>query len=122
MPARVLVADDDHALQVLLKVILSRAGYTVDFASTGREALKKATGDSYDAIMLDLILPDLSGMAVLDELQRVRPESMKRVIVVTGASRGIVDQVDRSRIRGLLRKPFDIDDILRLASECIHET
>jgi DNA-binding response OmpR family regulator len=120
MSPRILVADDDRALQVLLNVILSRAGFEVDFASNAREAIHKANGDHYDAIMLDLIFPDLSGTEILDQLERQRPGTLRKVIVLTGASRSIVDKVDTSRVHGLLRKPFDIEDVIRLTNACVH--
>jgi len=122
MAPRILVADDDRALQVLLNVILSRAGFEVEFASNGQDAIRKAAGDSYSAIMLDLIFPDLSGVEILDRLERQRPGTLKKVIVLTGASRGVVDQVDPSRVHALLRKPFDIQDVVRLTAECVHES
>ena len=122
MAPRILVADDDRALQVLLNVILTRAGFEVDFATSGQDALRRAVADSYDAIMLDLIFPDLSGIEILNRLEQQRPGSLRRVIVLTGASRGVVDQVDPARIHALLRKPFDIQDVVRLTAECVHES
>ena len=118
MSPRILVADDDRALQILLNVILSRAGYEVDFASNGRLALAKAMADSYDAIMLDLILPDVSGKEILHHLETSRPGSLKKVIILTGASRSVVDQVDGFKVHAVLRKPFDIQDVIRLTAEC----
>lgn len=121
MPPRVLVADDDRQLQSLLNILLTRAGFEVDFASSGREALKKTIADHYDAIMLDLILPDISGMEILDKLAQRKPEAMRRIIVITGASRGVIEQIDTSRIHALLRKPFDIQDVIRLTVQCVGE-
>ena len=118
MTSRVLVADDDRALQILLNVILTRAGFEVDFASNGHDALQKAVADSYDAIMLDLIFPDLDGAEILERLEQQRPGSLRKVIVLTGAARTIVNKIDSSRVHALLRKPFDIQDIIRLAAEC----
>ena len=121
MPPRVLVADDDRQLQSLLNILLTRAGFEVDFASSGREALKKTIADHYDAIMLDLILPDISGMEILDKLAQRKPEAMRRIIVITGASRGVIEQIDTTRIHALLRKPFDIQDVIRLTLQCVGE-
>ena len=120
MAHRILVADDDRALQILLNVILTRAGFEVDFANDGRDAIRMAAGDSYDAIMLDLIFPDVSGVELLDRMENERPGTLRKVIVLTGASRRIVDEVDASRIHALLRKPFDIQDVVRLTAECVH--
>ena len=122
MPPRVLVADDDRQLQLLLNVLLTRAGFEVEFASDGNEALQKSLADSYDAIMLDLILPNISGIEILSKLQKEKPDSLKKIIIITGASRGIIDQVDGSRVHAILRKPFDIQDVIRLTAQCVHET
>lgn len=120
MASRILVADDDRALQILLNVILSRAGFEVEFASNGRDALRKAAGDSYDAIMLDLIFPDVSGVDLLDRLEQEKPGSLKKTIVLTGASRSVVDKIDPTRVHAVLKKPFDIQDVIRLTAECAH--
>jgi len=72
--------------------------------------------------MLDLILPRMSGIEVIEHLRRQRPELLAKIIVLTSASRGIVDQVDISKIHALLRKPFDIQDVIRLTSACAHQT
>lgn len=120
MPPRILVAENDRALQVLLNVILTRAGLEVDFADNARDAIRKASVDAYDAIMLDLIFPDLHGVELFNRLEYEKPGSLRKVIVLTGASRGVVDQIDTSRIHGLLRKPFDIQDVVRLTTECVH--
>jgi two-component system, OmpR family, response regulator VicR len=121
MAPRVLVADDDHQLQLLLSVLLTRAGFEVDFASNGNEALLKTTGDGhhYDAIMLDLILPDISGMEILQRIEKTKPDAMRKIIVITGASHGIIDQIDTSRIHALLRKPFDIHEVVRVTAQCV---
>ncbi len=124
MPPRVLVVDDDNALQVLLNVLLTRAGFDVDFAHNGRDGLDKLTGDGerYAVVMLDLILPEVSGIEILDRLRRQKPEVLPRVIVLTSASRGVIDQVDTSRVHSLLRKPFDIHDVIRLTTACAQQT
>ncbi|HEY6843285.1 MAG TPA: response regulator [Thermoanaerobaculia bacterium] len=121
MPPRVLVADDDRQLQLLLNVLLTRAGFEVDFANDGREALDKSIADSYDAIMLDLILPNFTGMQVLERLKKEKPEALRKVIIITGASRAVVEQVDTSGVHALLLKPFDIQDVIRVTSSCIYE-
>ena len=121
MPPRILVADDDRALQILLNVILTRAGFQVEFAGNARDALQKAAGDSYDAIMLDLLFPGVSGIELLDKLEQAKPGSLKKTIVLTGASRAIVDQVDPTRVHAVLKKPFDIQDVIRLTAECARD-
>lgn len=119
MATRVLVVDDDRALQVLLNVILTRSGFDVEFASTGTEAVKKLDADGeFKAVLLDLILPELSGIEILDHLTLKKPSVLPRVIILTSASRGVLDRVDISRIHSVIRKPFDIQDVILQTAKC----
>jgi len=119
MTRRVLVVDDDRALQVLLNVILTRAGFEVEFANDAREAFDKLDGrGDFRAILLDLILPEVSGIDIIERLGRENPALLPRIIVLTSASRGIVEQIDSSRIHSLIRKPFDIQDLVRQTVRC----
>jgi CheY-like chemotaxis protein len=122
MAPRILVVDDDRALQTLLSVLLSRAGFDCDFVSDGKEALEKINnGQHYSVIMLDLILPGLSGMEILDHLRDNNPAMLNRTIVLTGASGGVLKAVDTSSVHAVIRKPFDIQDVLHLTAECAYQ-
>ncbi len=121
MTQKILVVDDDNALQVLLNVLLTRAGFECEFASDGNGALDKLDGNGkqkYAVIMLDLILPGVSGMEVLRRLQNEHPEMLQRTIVLTSASHGILAQVDTSRVHAVIRKPFDIQHMIQLTTAC----
>jgi len=126
MAPRILVVDDDHALQTLLSVLFTRAGFECDFVSDGRAAMQRLDGDgdgdgkAYAVIMLDLILPEVSGMEILDHLQKHNPSMLLRTIVLTGASSGVLKGVDTSRVHAVIRKPFDIQDVLHLTTECAY--
>ena len=130
MAPRILVVDDDHALQTLLSVLFTRAGFECDFVSDGRAAMQRLDGDGdgdgdgggkrYAVIMLDLILPEVSGMEILDHMQEHNPSMLLRTIVLTGASSGVLKGVDTSRVHAVIRKPFDIQDVLQLTTECAY--
>src|SRR5438270_13925557 len=81
MTKRVLVVDDDAPIREVVKIILKHSAYTIDEASDGEEALMKVKADHYDAIVLDLMLPKLSGYQVLDYVTRQRPTSKSVVII-----------------------------------------
>ena len=68
-PTRVLVVDDEEQIRRALRSILSTRGYTLDMASTGSEALIKAIDSPPDLVVLDLMLPDRSGIEVCRELR-----------------------------------------------------
>ncbi|MCC6233250.1 MAG: response regulator, partial [Verrucomicrobiales bacterium] len=107
---RVLVVEDEPRLLRNLSRALREAGYAVDTAETGPEGLQKALDWDYDALVLDIMLPELDGWQVLEKLRRV-----KRTPVLMLTAR----DATRDRVRGLdsgaddyLIKPFDLEELL----------
>jgi two-component system, OmpR family, response regulator len=108
---RLLVVEDDVKLARALERGLQREGYAVDVADTGDDALSQATTNDYDAVVLDVMLPGLDGIALCREMRR--SERWAPVLMLTAR-----DQVS-DRIRGLdagaddyLVKPFDFGELL----------
>ncbi len=79
--AQVLLIDDSAFTRKMMKNILEPAGHTVVEASSGEESLKKYMEDKFDCIFLDLLMPDMSGFEVLEELRKLHNEVP--VIVLT---------------------------------------
>jgi len=107
---RLLVIEDDPALLRTLAATLREENYAVDTAADGADGLFKAQQNTYDAILLDVMLPKLDGWGVLAAL---RPANRTPVLMLT-ARDAVPD-----RIKGLnagaddyLTKPFDIDELL----------
>ncbi|KAA0077211.1 DNA-binding response regulator [Mycolicibacterium sp. P9-64] len=113
-PIDVLVVDDEPALSDLLSMVLRYEGWNVKTAADGGDAIRQVTSECPDVVVLDVMLPDMSGLDVLRELHRIRPELP--VLLLTAK-----DQVE-DRIAGLsaggddyVTKPFSIEEmILRL--------
>jgi two-component system phosphate regulon response regulator PhoB len=110
---RILVVDDEPDITALVAYHLAKAGYRVITATGGQEALQAARAERPAAIVLDLMLPDLSGYEVLAELRR-REETSEIGILLLTARR---DEADR--IRGLtlgaddyLSKPFSPQELV----------
>ncbi|MCH7934879.1 MAG: protein kinase [Gemmatimonadetes bacterium] len=68
-PARILVADDQEEIRVVLQRLLQREGYVVDCADNGRAALEMAASQPYDMFLLDITMPEVDGYQVLEELK-----------------------------------------------------
>jgi len=91
--ARILVVEDEADIAALVAYQLAHAGYQVRTASTGREALRALQSDPPDLVVLDLMLPEVSGIDVLRTL-RTRKETERTPVVVLTAR---VDEEDRLR-------------------------
>jgi CheY-like chemotaxis protein len=114
----VLVVDDDQALRGLFTTLLGKNGFAVDTASDGRAAFDQIHRHNYSVILLDLMMPEVNGFELLDRLERDSPALMEKVIVMTGASQRAIQNLDTSRVWGLIRKPFDIDNLVSSTVAC----
>ncbi|HEY6138095.1 MAG TPA: response regulator [Thermoanaerobaculia bacterium] len=114
---RVLVVEDDGAIRALIKFLVQREAWTADEVSDGAEALSKIQNDQYDAIVLDLMLPSLSGESILAEVRGSTPGELGRIVVVTASPRSL-QKIDTSGVRAVLTKPFDIDQLLDALRAC----
>lgn len=110
MSANVLLIEDDKALSALLTELLMLDGYQIEAAFNGREGLEKALAGNWDAIILDIMLPEMDG---LDVLRQLRPQCKSPVMMLT--ARG--EELDR--IIGFelgaddyLPKPFNPRELL----------
>jgi CheY-like chemotaxis protein len=113
-----LVIDDDEDIRELLQMSLESAGFEVDTMADGIEAvsLKKP----YAVILLDIRMPVFDGARLTDYWQLTEPELLRRVIMLTGYSRG----KHRPQIPtfATVAKPFDIPELLRVVEACAAQT
>ena len=116
---RVLVVDDDPAIRRLLKAILMRAGHEVDLAAEGGEALAALAKAPYDAVILDLMMPGVSGFEVIKELEKESSPHPKCIIVLSATSDRNLDDLQSPAIHSKIRKPFDLDKLLAQIEDCI---
>jgi CheY-like chemotaxis protein len=82
--AKVLVVEDDATTRTLLAGVLETIDCDVDLAADGEEALVQIEARHYDVVLLDIVLPKMSGIDVMESLLRDRPHTLGCIIVVTG--------------------------------------
>ncbi len=116
-PATILVVDDSATKRYLLVSWLTRAGFTVEEAETGRDALEKLVGSDIDLVVLDVKLPDMSGFEVCEQ---IKTDPRYGVLPVIHVSAHAVDVVDRTQ--GLNRgadaylvEPIEPDELIATA-------
>jgi DNA-binding response OmpR family regulator len=115
----ILIIDDDPGVRGLLDVVLRRNGFECDLATDGAEAEKKLRMNDYDAILLDLMLPQLNGFELIRFLKAERRAMLERVIIVTAvAEMTLRDFDDQKLVCALLRKPFDLNQLIETVTAC----
>jgi len=103
---RVLVVDDQLGIRRFVERALSRAGFIVESAVTGSEALQKLRASRFDLLLLDLELPWLDGFEVLAAIRQEPATAHLPVIVITGSSVSDTEfEADEHVV--LMRKPFE---------------
>ena len=116
----VLVVEDDPALGRLLRTLMVRERLGVEVETRGDAALKAIESGDHRAIVLDLMLPGMNGIDIVRHVARVRPELLRRIIVVTAVSESRLQTFEhRSEIWSLIRKPFDLSELVQTVRECI---
>ena len=108
---RILVVEDSLRLQRSLGTALRKSGYAVDLAGDGEEGLWQAESHQYDVIVLDIMLPKLDGLAVLERLRR---RGSKVHVLVLTARDAISDRVQglQAGADDYLVKPFALEEFL----------
>lgn len=108
MPGTILIADDDNVGRKLLRRLLEDDGHVVRTAANGREALELFTAETCDVVLLDILMPELDGIATLEELKATPGAEYVSVIMISA-----VDEID-SVVRCIeigaddyLTKPFN---------------
>lgn len=124
--SNILVVDDDPTIRRMIVASLKRDGYNFFEAANGKEALEVMHDKEVDLVLLDLMMPFVSGWDVLKE--REKDTAMSRIpVVVVSANRGpeVADAVNRG-VCAYLPKPFDLTALHAIVRSCLesprHET
>lgn len=108
--ATILCIDDDPSLRDLVRLVLEEAGYTVALATSGAQALRLAAQLRPDLILLDIVLPDTDGLALIPQLQAV---SAAPIVILSALARDL--DVAAGQARGAVEyivKPFHLPELL----------
>jgi len=108
---RILVVEDDKKIASFIVKGLRQAGFTVDYADNGQTGVELALASSYDAAVIDVMLPQLDGLSLIE---RLRQHKVRTPVIILSAKRSVDD-----RIKGLQRggddyltKPFSFAELL----------
>jgi two-component system response regulator PilR (NtrC family) len=115
---KILMVDDDPDVSEVLELMLTQMGHDVTAVTEGKEAIARFARDSYDLVITDVFMPEISGWEVVEAVKQKSPETP--VFLITGWGLQLDrEQITRSGINGIINKPFSkqaiSDEIARLS-------
>lgn len=114
---RVLVADDEDSIRMLVSRVLRRAGFDAVEANDGRYAIEQLDGGEFDAVVLDLMMPRVDGFGVVEHLIRTQPRMIEKTVVMTAYPKTAA----KERLHHLcciLTKPFEVAELVQFVTDC----
>ncbi|MFA5828683.1 MAG: response regulator [Candidatus Shapirobacteria bacterium] len=118
---KILIVDDDEAILEVLKAITEMAGYGVQTATCGEEALTVVQNERPDLIVLDMLMPGISGKQVCEYL-KMNPKTKRIPVVMISANLRDQDFRQKPWAEEFLEKPLDMDRYLKTISRELEKT
>lgn len=116
----VLIIDDENAVAEAAQAILEFLGYNTTIRLSGREAVVfcQDSLNRVDLVLLDMVMPDMSGSECFAEIRRIRPES--KILLCTGYDRNhAVQELLNQGVVGFLQKPYDLDSLGQVCADVL---
>ena len=115
---QVLVVDDEEEMLLVIRETLEGCGYKVDTVTNCRDALSQIRNTAYELVILDLLLPDMNGFVLSQELIRVRPKLKDRILFISAVLFGqsTVDHL-KAMGAGFLSKPFETTSLVQVVNQ-----
>jgi two-component system response regulator PilR (NtrC family) len=114
--ARILVIDDEESIRRTISITLEHAGYVVDTAENGKEAIEKSEENFYNLALIDIRLPDMEGTELLTALKETTPGMVKIILTGFPALENTVAAINKG-VDAYLIKPVNTNELLRTIKE-----
>jgi len=115
---RILLIEDEPVIASRIEGVLGN-DFSMTTIAEGGAAIEQLLTGHYDCILLDLMLPHLSGFDVLRHLILRKPELLKATVVMTAATDESLQFIDKNAVAGILRKPFEVAALPQLVSDVV---
>ncbi|HWL24719.1 MAG TPA: response regulator [Ureibacillus sp.] len=111
MEKELLIIDDHQGIRLLLSEVFHKEGYFVHLASTGAEALRIAKERNIDCVLVDMKIPDMSGIEIIKKLREIKQESS--IIMMSGFSENmVIKEAFQHGVSHFFTKPFNIFELI----------
>jgi two-component system nitrogen regulation response regulator GlnG len=112
----ILVVDDDESIRKVVSEILTDEGYNVKSAATGKEATEKAEAKLFNIALIDIILPDTTGVDLLTKIKETKPKMRKIIITGYPSLQNAVEALNKGA-DAYIMKPLNMDKMLATIKE-----
>jgi len=109
---RILHVDDEPDTLKVVKTILEKEGFKIDSVESGSSALKKVDFNNYSLIILDIMMPDMSGWDLFTRITKIKPEYKVIFLTVLEISEPRLKRLKEHGIKDYITKPFDRDELV----------
>lgn len=108
---KVLVVDDAQFMRLRCRKALAEKGYEVAEAQNGKEAVAQYQAESPDAVLMDITMPEMDGLAALKAIREIDPQAKVAMLTALG-QQGVVIEAIKAGAKDFVVKPFDRDRVL----------
>jgi len=111
---KILMVDDDVEITKAVQAIITTTGHDFQFTNDPRDGLKLIREDNHDMVILDLSMPEVSGIDIVNDLAKDGTIKRKKIVIMTASASGDdeLKHLVELGVHSFLRKPVDIDAIL----------
>jgi len=116
----VLVVDDEEPIRTMVSNVLRRLHLTCDTAHDGMAALEQLARNAYDVLLVDLMMPRLDGLGLVEKVRERVPPEQRPIVIVMTASPDLPDlPAFGDIVHAVVPKPFDIHELGAIVSDCV---
>jgi len=116
----ILVVDDEEVMRDVMSTLLAEAGYRVTLASDGAEGLALARKGSFDAAIVDVMLPEMSGLEVLEEIKKSDPDLVVLMITAYASVETAIQAIKKGAF-DYVTKPFKHEEVLHILRNALNQ-
>ena len=119
MKIKILIVDDEKSIRDLLTVNLQQQKYDVSSAANGEDALYLLKFESYDVILLDLVMPKVYGLEFIEKLKTTYVKKPAIILMTAFSANEIIDEAIKNGAVACLHKPFDMGEVFNTIQRVI---
>lgn len=111
-PKKILIVDDEPSLAKTVKIILDAEGFETSTVFSGEDCLKKIEEETFDLILLDIMMPRINGWQVFEEIRKKHPELKVAFLTVIKYSNAVKEKLEKEGLAGHITKPFENEELV----------